>query len=541
MDSTATNDAVMSSIILMILSLLFSAIVYVWLAFALTKVFAKVGQPTWKAWVPVLNVITIFQLGGVTPLWMFAFLIPIGNIAGLFFLLVAINNINKRFGFGIGYTIIAWVALPVWASILGFGAAQWQGPLPVLGATTWTGAPPTTQPADAHGATAYQDRVGSMVAPAAQYPAPAPVAGPPAPPAPAAPAPAPATPGGPPAPVYPAPMQQSVIPGYAAPQPPAPTFTALPAPVVPAAPPAPVVPAAPPASAVPAAPPAPVANPAPLPSEPELPVPGSIADSLGPQETAPPAEPESSVADQARADEPEEISAAQNNAAPRIDEPVETRVAGDPWAPPISTIPGMAASEATSRPPVAPVSAPPVTPPPAATPAAGPVISESTMVTAPPAAPVVPAVVAPPPAPVIPSAPELLPDFDDTIIADDLPDFDDTVIVGRKNPVWILEPGGSKAIRITSPVALLGRNPSVNAAFPDAQLVLVPDASKTMSKNHARISLDDGVWTIYDLGSTNGIVLVTDGEETVLESGASATLTETFKLGELPIRLAPEL
>ena len=520
MDSTATNDALMSSIILMILSLLFSAIVYVWLAFALSKVFAKVGQPAWKAWVPVMNIITVFQLGGVTPLWAIAFLVPLVNIAGLFFLLVAINNINKRFGFGIGYTIIAWVALPVWASILGFGAAQWQGSPPVLGATTWTGFSPSPQSADAAGATAYQDRVGSMV--------------PPVPPAPAT--------SGPPSPKYPAPKYPAPTaqPAYAAPQPPAPTFVAPPV-----AQPAVAHPPVPPVPPVPSA----------APAEPALVVPGSIADSLGPQVPAAEvaAEPDSSVADEqpdrAASDQPDEISAAQNNAARTIEKApvVETRTAGDPWAPPISSIPGVANSapaNATARPPVAPI-----TPPPASAPTPAPALPESALVTAPPAAPpaappvppVVPAAVTPPPAPVVPPVPELLPDFDDTIIADDLPDFDDTVIVGRKNPVWILEPGGSKAIRITSPVALLGRNPSVNAAYPDAQLVLVPDPSKTMSKNHARIALDDGVWTIHDLGSTNGVVLVSDGEETVLESGSSATLTETFKLGELPIRLTPEL
>lgn len=277
-------------------------------------------------------------------------------------------------------------------------------------------------------------------------------------------------------------------------------------------------------------------------------VPGSIADSLGPQ----------SPAAASASNHPDEISAAQNSAAPRFDEAPAVPTTGDPWAPPITSIPGVATAAPTPPAVIAPVTAPPIAPPPA--PSAVP--AESRLVGPPPAAVPETPVAAPEPvavtpvaaptlrAPTPPAAPspapappatELLPDFDDTIIADELPDFDDTVIVGRKSPVWILEPGGSKAIRITSPVALLGRNPSVNAAFPDAQLVLVPDSSKTMSKNHARIALDDGVWTIYDLGSTNGIVLVSEGEETVLESGASATLTETFKLGELPIRLTPEL
>jgi len=51
---------------MVIFSLLFYAIVYVWFAFALSKVFAKVGEPTWQAWVPVVNLITIFRLGART-------------------------------------------------------------------------------------------------------------------------------------------------------------------------------------------------------------------------------------------------------------------------------------------------------------------------------------------------------------------------------------------------------------------------------------------------------------------------------------------
>lgn len=477
-------------VIMVIFSLLFYAIVYVWFAFALSKVFAKIGEPTWQAWVPVVNLITIFRLGGQNPLWLLAFLVPIVNLAGLVFLLLAINNINKRFGFGVGYTIIAWVALPVWASILGFGSAAWHGPLPA------------TAPDGVAGPTPYENRVGSMVPPAPPAPpgAPAQFAGPPVPPGPPA----------PPAAVFP-------------PAPPAPSAPSVTTPVL-SAPPAPPVPQA-------------------------MVVPGSIADSLGAQSPADSAS--ATVSPHTESNHPEEISAAQNNAAPKVDEPAAPAATGDPWAPPISTIPGVTAAAPTRVTPP-PVSLPPVTPPPAATSPAAPVV-EPQLVPAPPATPAavtppVPPVppaaskpIAAPPAAAPPAAPELLPDFDDTIIADDLPDFDDTVIVGRKTPVWILEPGGSKPIRITSPMALLGRNPSVNAAFPDAQLVLVPDSSKTMSKNHARIALDDGVWTIYDLGSTNGVVLVADGEETVLESGASATLTETFKLGELPIRLTPEL
>ena len=39
-------------------------IVYVWYALALSAMFAKTGEPSWKAWVPVVNLATILKLGG---------------------------------------------------------------------------------------------------------------------------------------------------------------------------------------------------------------------------------------------------------------------------------------------------------------------------------------------------------------------------------------------------------------------------------------------------------------------------------------------
>ena len=497
----------------MILTLVFSAVFYVWLSFALSKVFAKVGVPTWKAWVPLYNYMQLIQVGGYNPLWALAFLLPFVNIAGAVFLILAIHNINKRFGLGVSFTIIAWFALPVWASIVGFGSAQW-------------GAAPVQAPGGVagDGSGQYQARVegiapgGYGAVPAPAYPAyPAGAAQAPAPAYPAAPAPA--------APAVPAPAQQVPVVQTSA----LPVFT--------------------PAEQSRVQPAEAVAPQAPVP-----PAPSSIADAMSVTPTAPPAQVRSIP------DETSVPSAGFSAAAAESASASSVSAGGDPWAPPINSVPGgvasapvvSAASPVVSPPPVSvkpPVVAPPVEL--VQAPPVAPVAPPVELVQAPPVAPVAPPVapVSAVPVQAVPTnavptnaAPLPAPDFDDTIIAEDLPDFDDTVIVGRKSPVWILEPGGSKAIRITSPVALLGRNPAVNAIFPDAQLVLVPDSSKTMSKNHARIALDDGIWTIYDLGSTNGVVLVSaDGEETVLESGASAILTETFKLGELPIRLTPEV
>ena len=50
---------------------------YVWYAFMLAKVFAKLGAESWKAWVPFLNEAEIFRLGGVPSWSVVFFLVPI--------------------------------------------------------------------------------------------------------------------------------------------------------------------------------------------------------------------------------------------------------------------------------------------------------------------------------------------------------------------------------------------------------------------------------------------------------------------------------
>ena len=173
----------------------------------------------------------------------------------------------------------------------------------------------------------------------------------------------------------------------------------------------------------------------------------------------------------------------------------------NPWAPPIASVPGL---EVT-----------------------------------PPAPAVVPSVADPIPAPVVNSVntsaqvAELQPS-----IEDEDPDFDKTVVAPRKKKeTWVLHPEGSDAISLTKSAALLGRNPSSTAA--DTQLISVPDPSKTVSKTHARLTLADGVWTIVDLNSTNGVYLLSaSGEETEVEAGVPTVIGDAFRLGDLTIRIS---
>lgn len=117
-------------------------------------------------------------------------------------------------------------------------------------------------------------------------------------------------------------------------------------------------------------------------------------------------------------------------------------------------------------------------------------------------------------------------------------DFDETMIVVRRMKPWTLETEHGVKVSLTKPVVLLGRNPVRGGAHPDAQLVPLQDPGKTVSKTHARLDFVEGAWGIRDLESTNGIVLIDDGgNESELDGGASAALTDRFLLGELAARI----
>jgi hypothetical protein len=92
--------------------------VYVWYAATLARVFARLGTPAWKAWVPVLNEAEILRLGGVAPWKVVFFLLPIVQFYGLYLKAVAASRINGHFGRGAGSTVLAILVPPVWSTLL---------------------------------------------------------------------------------------------------------------------------------------------------------------------------------------------------------------------------------------------------------------------------------------------------------------------------------------------------------------------------------------------------------------------------------------
>ena len=135
--------------------------IYVVAVIGLWKMYIKAGKPGWAAIVPVYNWWVWVEIIGRPRWWFWAFLayillswVPIVNIVlgiGMFVLfLMGCLDMAKCFGKSTGYGIGLWLVSVVFMPILGFGDAQYVGPV-AAGASAAGGfgqpmAPPTGQP-----------------------------------------------------------------------------------------------------------------------------------------------------------------------------------------------------------------------------------------------------------------------------------------------------------------------------------------------------------------------------------------------------------
>lgn len=90
------------------------------------KAFAKAGKPGWAAIVPVYNLIVMMEIAGKPTWWVFLYFIPIANLFAVILTSLSIaKSFGKSEGFGIGLAFLA----PIFWPILGFGSAQYIGPM----------------------------------------------------------------------------------------------------------------------------------------------------------------------------------------------------------------------------------------------------------------------------------------------------------------------------------------------------------------------------------------------------------------------------
>ncbi|QIG38601.1 FHA domain-containing protein [Microbacterium sp. 4R-513] len=540
-----SNFETWTGITLGLTSTLVVLLIYVWTAIALSAVFRKSGEAGWKAWVPILNIVVLLRLGGLSGWLVLLFIIP---ILGWICLIIAVYRINVAFGHGGGMTVLAWFLFPVWATVLGFGSDRWVGREEAARGPVRTALPdvppPPPLPGDGRRATTAYSPVapppayGRPPSPAGASAAPAAVRTAASSPAASAPVAAPAA-GWTPPPLPPQAASAAVtgVPGGG-------TSTAgtdrpvFEAPV--AAPAVPVRSADPgddddsdEASGIPVSS-LPRRTRTPLP-EPEW----EVEDDADPPSDEPSwdvdfggAASTSEVTD-AVTNAPAPISAAPRRAVQPDDEPVimPRRAVPSPEAdadeaapePPVTSVPTAPTPAAAMREPWAPAASPVPTEGEAFPESSGPV---SAIAGAPDAGgprSALSSVSALHTRPHIPEEDEL----------------EATVVARRKRTAWTLVDASGTRIPLTSDVVLLGRRPAADPEFPGAQLVSLDDDTRTISKTHARLELRDDKWYITDLDSTNGVLFTTlMGTEVAATPGEQTEAGETFLLGDAEVSLS---
>ena len=176
-----------------------------------------------------------------------------------------------------------------------------------------------------------------------------------------------------------------------------------------------------------------------------------------------------------------------------------------------------------------PTASAPAAPPAPTAPAAPAFVPAPTPSSAPPA---------PAAAPQTPAAPSTPAFFAPDNGGDD--DLDNTIVVDRTPVVpWKLRTDDGFVASLTATTVVLGRNPSSSDA--NVQAIAIPDSSKTLSKTHARLDLVDGAWTLTDLHSTNGVVVIAaDGSENLIDVNQTVPLQSRFLLGKVGMAVSFE-
>ncbi len=476
-------------------SLVVALVLYLWVAVSLSAVFRKAGEQPWQAWVPVLNTVVFVRLGGLSPWLVLLAVVPVlGTLAFFVVAIIALQRINRSFGFGAGMTVLGALLFPVWASIVGWGSARWLRGSAVIaparrsvGADAGWRAPepsPSASPTTSAGGAALASVFGTH----------GPAGGPELPPRPA-----PPTIDGYPS-VVPAPVGRGGVPLL-------PTSSAREAPMPP-----PVPTFRSTMQETPAA----FATEGDGAGDSSAVAPRAFLHGTPARRSAPGTHGVSAADLGVPGPRPSFTSEDLDDtegARPQAELPVSARPSTELWAPAASSAafqPFLGSSELTYE-SSAEVSAV------QGAPTSGAPRSARTSV----------------------SAQHRRPEIPDNEALDE--SFDETIVAVRRRTVWTLVPALGAPIPLTADVVIIGRRPRREPDYGDAQLVAIPDETRTVSKTHARMELTADGWTIVDLDSTNGVILIgEDGAEKEASAGCPERLTARFLLGDAEFGLRRE-
>jgi hypothetical protein len=116
------QGAMIGSVIGGLLGSVFGLVVLI----ALWKVFTKAGKPGWAVLIPIYNLYVLLEIVGRPGWWLLMFLIPVINVI---FLVMLYFDLAKSFGKGSGFALGLIFLGPIFILILGFGSAQYIGPV----------------------------------------------------------------------------------------------------------------------------------------------------------------------------------------------------------------------------------------------------------------------------------------------------------------------------------------------------------------------------------------------------------------------------
>ncbi|KAA0214558.1 MAG: signal peptidase I [Leptolyngbya sp. PLA3] len=108
----------------MVVVVIYLAIIVLMIA-GMWKMFTKAGQAGFLAIIPIVNAYIILKIVGRPWWWLILMLIP---IVSLIVWIIAMLDLAKSFGKGVGFAVGLILLGPIFVCILGFGSAQYQGP-----------------------------------------------------------------------------------------------------------------------------------------------------------------------------------------------------------------------------------------------------------------------------------------------------------------------------------------------------------------------------------------------------------------------------
>ena len=94
------------------------------------KIFTKAGEAGWKCLIPIYNIVVLFKIAGLSPLWVLGYLAAIIPVVGAFVAagisIYLMISLGKAFGKSTGFIVGLVLLNTIFTLILGFGSSEYQ-------------------------------------------------------------------------------------------------------------------------------------------------------------------------------------------------------------------------------------------------------------------------------------------------------------------------------------------------------------------------------------------------------------------------------